>query len=308
MQNTIGNENNIAEQVTPEIKQDDLQIDASAQQEFPAAEESLAVEEQVTNGEVAAEESSAEATPQEQKAEKNPFILAEENEEFKKMEKDYKEYLSKKILSKIDGLVCPTISHNDAERELQTVVRTRKARAVVYPSTLSQARKIVGDGNICCVVNRYGEMSKKAVLCEIKEALRYKAQVVVGLNLTKFLSGSDVDATRQLKILKKLSKKGDVTPMVLSKHLGEDDCKRIAKLVDDLGFSRLTVFIDGDFDEGANAVKSLFEYLSERCVVEALFDVTHPEQLNQLFSAGAERIITTNYRRVSRMRLDTVSI
>lgn len=307
MQNTIGNENNIAEQVTPEIKQDDLQIDSSAQQVNSEVEQSVeAVQEPTFEQEKEAQPT--ESSPQGEKAEQNPFILAEENEEFKKMEKDYKEYLSKKILSKIDGLVCPTISHNDAERELQTVVRTRKARAVVYPSTLSQARKIVGDGNICCVVNRYGEMSKKAVLCEIKEALRYKAQVVVGLNLTKFLSGSDVDATRQLKILKKLSKKGDVTPMVLSKHLGEDDCKRIAKLVDDLGFSRLTVFIDGDFDEGANAVKSLFEYLSERCVVEALFDVTHPEQLNQLFSAGAERIITTNYRRVSRMRLDTVSI
>ena len=71
----------------------------------------------------------------------NPFIMADESEEYKKLEKEYREYRRKKILSKIDGLHVGNLSQRDIKEEFKRLSTSAKARAVCMPCQLALAKR-----------------------------------------------------------------------------------------------------------------------------------------------------------------------
>ena len=243
----------------------------------------------------------------------NPFILAEENEAYKKMEREFNDYKRKKALSRIYSLSVGNPTAGDIREEFRRTTASARAKAVVMPYLIPQARKELSDAVRIEALVDYPFVcgSKKAVFREIKEALRQKASVSAGVNLTGYSSGNRRYVERMLKSFTRLSKRKAVSPMFLISSLNAEQITRLASLVKNGGFTSVKIIMeDGDcsVSRTADAVKIFYEALGERCPVEVVGRISTPSQAEELFLAGADRLITTDYKTLSRQRLDGLTV
>ena len=242
----------------------------------------------------------------------NPFIRVEESEEYKKLEKEYKEYRTKKVLAKIDGLITGLESAADIRNDFRKLSQEARAKVVTLPCLIPAAkRQLPQIVKIETLIDYpYGGGSRKAVLCEIREASRQKASVAVCLNLSDFSSGNTHPLEKKLKTLKKLSGKVSVTPMFPVCTMGSDKATRLALIIKLMKFEKVKLVLDkaSDIGKTADAVKIFYDTLGEQCPVEVVGEISTAEDAETLFNAGADRIITTDYRTLSRQRLDGLDV
>lgn len=242
----------------------------------------------------------------------NPLIMAEENEEYKRLEKEFREYRTKKVLSRIFGLTIgnPTVSEVKDELKRAALI---KARIVVMPRLVETARKeLPREIKVETLVNYpFALGTKKAVLYEIKAAIRAKADVGAGVNLSVFASGNRRPLDRELRTLKKISRKNVVSPVFCTAGLRSDQISKLASIVKGYKFENVKLVLDGEpcsVKSTADAVKIFYNVLGEQCRVEVAGRVTTAEEAETLFLAGADRIITTDYLALSRAKLDNVTV
>lgn len=242
----------------------------------------------------------------------NPFIRAEESEEYRRMEREFREYKTKKVLSRISGLTVgnPTVSEMRAELKRAA---TDRAGVVVMPRLVEVARKELPQGiKVETLVNfPFALGTKKAVLREIKAAIRAKAEVGAGINLSVFASGNRRPLERELKSLKRVSGRNKATPMFSPEGLRGDQISRLAQIVKAYKFENVKLVMEGEpcsVRNTANAVKIFHDVLGEQCRVEVAGRITTAEEAEALFLAGADRIITTDYLALSRAKLDSVTV
>ncbi|MBP5193486.1 MAG: hypothetical protein J6126_02010, partial [Clostridia bacterium] len=76
-------------------------------------------------------------------ADDNPFIRAEESEAYKKLEREYREYRTKKVLSRVDGLITGAAPAADVKEEIKRVAASSGQRAVVAPCVTAEARRML---------------------------------------------------------------------------------------------------------------------------------------------------------------------
>ena len=248
--------------------------------------------------------------PQEDKI-TNPFIRAEENEAYRKLEREYREYRTQKVLSKIDELFTGVEPISDVREELRRTAGESNAKAVVLPCLIQEAKRILPvSANIETLVDYpYGSGGQKAVLTEIRAALRAKVAVSAAVNLSFYASGNFRPAEKRLKVLKRLSAKRSVTPMFLAGALGPEQASRLASFVKANGFKRVRLMIGAvGISRAADAVKLFRRTLGDRCPIDAVGKVSSANDAETLFNAGADRIITTDYRTLSRQRLDGINV
>ena len=241
----------------------------------------------------------------------NPFIRAEENEEYKKMEREFKEYRTRKVLSKIDGLDVGNPTASEIKEEFRKTAST-KAKSVVLPYLVKTAKRELPEHvKIETLINfPYAGGNRKAVMTEIKQAVREKARVGVGINLASFASGNRKILDRELKSLKKFSKKTAVSPIFAPIKLRGDQLSRLATTIKSYKFENVKFVGDGgdcEIKKLADAVKIFYDILGEQCTVDVIGKISTAEDAETLFSAGADRIITTDYATLSRQRLDNIT-
>lgn len=240
----------------------------------------------------------------------NPFILAEENEEYKRLEKEFNDYKRRKALSRIDSLLVSGYTLGDFKEELNTLKASSKAVAVVLPAQAEMAKKelppvvrleILVDFPFAC-------STKKSVLAEIKAGLQKKATVCVALSLATYSSGNKRPLEKWLKIIKRKGKGGRVIPMFSIDALSNEQISRLALLIRANGFSSVKLISGDNTAKTADAVKCFFELFGERCPVGVVGKISTAEQAEELFSAGTDRIISTDYRTLKRQKIDNITV
>ncbi|MBQ7165176.1 MAG: hypothetical protein IJU84_00140 [Clostridia bacterium] len=241
----------------------------------------------------------------------NPFIRAEESEAYKKLEREYREYRTQKVLSRIDALFTGVEPLSDAREEMRKTVEESKGKAVVLPCLIPEAKRSLPPAvRIETLVDYpYASGGQKAVLTEIKAALQAKVEVAAAVNLASYASGNAKPAEKRLKVLKRLSSKKPITPMFLAGALGPEQAARLAATVKANGFRRVKLMIGAaGISRSADTVKIFHRALGNTCPVDVVGKVSTSADAETLFNAGADRIITTDYRTLSRQRLDGVNI
>jgi len=241
----------------------------------------------------------------------NPFIRAEENEEYKKMEREFKEYRTKKVLSKIDGLSVDSLTVSEIKEDFRRTA-TAKAKSVVLPYLVQTAKRELPEHvKIETLINfPYAGGNRKAVMTEIKQAVRAKVRVGVAISLCSFASGNRKHLDREIKSLKKFSSKTAVSPIFAPIKLKKDQLARLANTVKNYKFDNVKFVGDGgecEVERLADAVKIFYDILGEQCTVDVIGKISTAEDVETLFSAGADRLITTDYATLSRQRLDNIT-
>ncbi len=244
----------------------------------------------------------------------NPFIRAEESEEYKRLEREYKEYRTKKVLSKIDGIIGGG-SYRDVKEAFKSVGADGRAKAVVLPRFVKLAKKeLPVNVRVESLIN-YPLCSgtKKGVLCEIKAAFQAKADMAVGVNTCQLASGNPKPVEKDLKLLYKKgkNKKVKITPLFNCEALSVEQKNKLARLVKQYKFSGVKIAVpvgECSFGDAADTVKIFSDTLTEQCPVEAVGYVSSPDVAESLFTAGADRIITFNYNALKRKRLDDILV
>jgi len=254
-----------------------------------------------------------EQADEESRATVNPFIAAEESAPYKKMEREFNDYRRKKVLSRIDSLCVGNPVPGDIREEFRRTTANARARAVVMPWLVPQAKKELPEVVRVEAIVDYPYVcgSKRAVLAEIKAALRQRASVCAGVNLSSFASGNRRHAERMLKTYGRLSRRRPVTPMFSVGALNAEQLTRLANLVKTNGFTSVKLILDDDncsVAHTADAVKIFYDVLGERCPVEVVGKINTPKQAEELFSAGADRLVTTDYKTLSRQKLDGLTV
>ncbi len=250
----------------------------------------------------------------EEKKEENPFIKIEESSEYKKLEKEYKEYRQKKVLSHIDALILPNMSQNDIKQEFAEVVRAEKGSVCVLPQTLKQAKKELPQIIKVSVLINYpfAGSEKSTVFAEIKTAARAKANsAVVCMNLSSFLSGNSKIIDKDLKALKKFGSKIKVVPLFPAQGLSLEQASKLAALVKVNMITRVGIALDPlapNVDKAADVIKIFYNVLGEQCPVDAYGSICSAEAAETLFNADADRVVTAEYRALSRQKLDGVEV
>ena len=122
----------------------------------------------------------------------NPFIRAEESEAYKKLEREYREYRTKKALSRIDGVMTGEESAADIRAEFKKIAQEARAKAFVLPCLIPAAkRQLPPTVKIETIIDYpYAGGSKKSVLCEIREAFKRRVSSTVCVNLADFAAGN----------------------------------------------------------------------------------------------------------------------
>ena len=243
-------------------------------------------------------------------ADDNPFIRAEESEAYKKLEREYREYRTKKVLSRVDGLITGAAPAADVKEEIKRVAASSGQRAVVAPCVTAEARRMLPAmiAVETLVDYPYASGGQKAVLAEIRGALQNKTDVCAAVNLSAYASGNSRPLDKRLRTLSKLGGRNRVTPMFRADGLGVEQTTRLALLVRRYKFSGVKIIVGDDFKKAADAVKIFCDAIGGQCRVEAVGNVRTAEEAEALFGAGAERIVTTDYASLSRQRLDNVTV
>lgn len=244
----------------------------------------------------------------------NIFIKIEESTEYKKLEKEYKEYRQKKVLSHIDAMILPNLPQSEIKQELQETVRAEKGSVCVFPQMLKQAKKELPQIIKVSVLINYpfAGSEKDTVLSEVKAAMRAKANsAVVCINLSSFLSGNSKLIDKELKVLKKYSSKIQVVPLFPAQGLSLEQASKLAALVKVNMIARVGIALDAvmpNVDKAADVIKIFYNVLGEQCPIDVYGSICSAEAAETLFNADADRVITTEYRALSRQRLDGVEV
>lgn len=238
----------------------------------------------------------------------NPFIAAEESEEYKRMEREFRDYRRRKVLARIDSLVTGDRPAGDIREELKEIARD-SARAVVLPRFIAAAKKeLPSTVRIETLVDfPFAAGGKKAVSREIKGALHNKTAVGVGVNLSAYAGGNYKPCERELRALKRLARNAKVTPVFNVAFLSLEQQTRLANSVKANKFGGVKLVAE-DVKATADAVKLFDTILGQQCPVEVVGNISTAEEAEELFVAGADRIVTMDYRTLSRGKLDGVSV
>ncbi len=246
-------------------------------------------------------------TPQTETAEENPFIAAEENERYRRMEREFEDYRKRKVLSKIDRLITGEGALDDVREEIRSVASG--ARAVVVPRLAKAAKRALSDSEKMEVLVDYPFAGgpKKAVLCEIKAAFRLKASVLVCVSVSAFASGNVRALEKTLNVLRRLSRKKTLTPVFSAAGLGAEQIGKLALMIKSKGFGAVAVTY-GEPNATADAVKLLCDALGDKIPVRVAGKISTAEEAERLFLAGADRLITADYLALSRSALDGIDL
>ncbi len=247
-------------------------------------------------------------------AEQNPFIKIEESTEYKKLEKEYKAYRQKKVLSHIDAMILPNVSAGEIKQELAETVRSEKGSVAVFPYTMKQARKELPPIiKISVLINYpFAGADKNSVFAELKGAIKAKVNAaVISINLSSYLSGNSKLVDKELKSYKRFGGKIQIIPLFPAQGLSTEQASKLAALVKANMINRVGVAIDPitpNVDKTADVIKIFYNVLGEQCPVDVYGAVCSAEAAETLFNAGADRVITAEYRALSRQRLDTLDV
>ena len=90
-----------------------------------------------------------------------------------------------------------------------------------------------------------------------------------------------------------------------------DQLAKLAVTLKNYKFQSVKIVYDGQacsLKAVADAVKIFYDILGEQCPVHVAGRITAADEVEALFLAGAERIITTDYLSLSRAKLDNVTV
>ena len=243
----------------------------------------------------------------------NPFIKAEESEEYKRLEKEFNEYKRKKVLSKIDGVLVEDFTLADVKAGLKSLASSARARAVVTPNLVSFAkRELPAVVKVEALINYpYASSTKKALICEIKAALQQRVEVCVCINTLQLEGNNRKPIEKLLRYIKKLSARAKITPAFSVGRMNTEQLGKLAYTVKANKFERVKLTVgggEGGLSRTADAVKIFYDILGEQCLIEVIGKISSPADAEMLFNAGADRIVTTDYKTLSRQKLDNVTV
>lgn len=242
-----------------------------------------------------------------------PFFKAEESEEYIRLEREFNEYKRKNALLKIDGVLVDGVTALELKNSFTSLLQNARARAVVMPNQITLAKKVLPPSmRVDALVNYpYATGSKKAVLCEIKAVLQQKVGVLVGVDTLKITENNLKPTEKLLKYLSKLSLKKKVSPTFSTYGLNLEQINKLAKLVKQFKFERVILALGNNTAElprVAEAVRAFYDALGGQCFIDVVGKVSTSIQAEILFNAGAERIITTDYKTLSTQKFDNVTV